>query len=189
MGDAILDCLPQGRIVEIVGGQSSGKTTLSLKLIKQIQNKQSVGIFIDADHKLNVGYFENYVDVNSMYFYQPRTTQEILEVIKPLLETKMIGIIVIDSLGALHGENDTSREVKNFIMELARLCYKYNCTGVLLNQYRFWDGKEVPMYNETVGMYASVRCVAKETDGANKVELEVKTSKMHFQTRQYTIDI
>src|SRR5690606_28120077 len=94
--------VPRGRIIEIYGPESSGKTTLALHIIAEAQKRGGIAAFIDAEHALDPRYAENLgVDIDSLLISQPNNGEEALEIAEALVRSNAIDVIVIDSVAAL----------------------------------------------------------------------------------------
>lgn len=153
----LLNCIRPGKIIEIQGDESTGKTKLALELVKAAQDDGGLVVYIDADHKLNPTMYTSMVDTENFYIYQSNTTQEILKILKPLAELNIISMIVIDSIGSLRSKKDSSKEVAKFLVEMSTLIAKAKASCVLINQYRFSSEGLKPMYDKIVNTYAPVR--------------------------------
>lgn len=94
--------IPQGRIIEIYGPESSGKTTVALHIITEIQRHGGVAAFIDAEHALDPAYAQNIgVDINYLYVSQPDDGEQALEITEVMVRSGSVDLIVIDSVAAL----------------------------------------------------------------------------------------
>ena len=114
---------PRGRVVEIYGPESSGKTTLAIHAIAEAQKKGGIAAFIDAEHAFDRFYAENLgVDVNNLYISQPDNGEQALEVADQLIRSGAIDIIVIDSVAALTPKSEIEGDMGDSKMGLhARL--------------------------------------------------------------------
>ena len=115
--------LPRGRIIEIYGPESSGKTTLTLEVIAQVQKKGGVAAFIDAEHALDPSYAEKIgVDLKDLLVSQPDTGEQALEIADMLLRSGSVDIVVVDSVAALTPKAEIDGEMGDSHMGLqARL--------------------------------------------------------------------
>lgn len=140
---------PKGRIIEIYGNESSGKTTLALQAIAQCQKNKGKCAYIDVEHSLNGKYCKaNGVDLNTMLFAQPESGEQSFAIIEALAKTGMIDLIVVDSVAALVPEVEINGEYEDQTIGLhARLMSKglriiqgiiskYNTTIIFINQIR-----------------------------------------------------
>lgn len=193
--------LPKGRVVEIYGPESSGKTTLALHAVAQVQNRGGVAAFVDAEHALDPIYAAAVgVDVDNLLVSQPDTGEIALEVVDQLIRSSAVDIIVIDSVAALTPRAEIEGEMGDSHMGLqARLMSqalrkitgsigKSQCTVIFLNQLRLKIGVTYGNPETTTGgnalkFYASVRLdirriqtLKKESD-AFGIRVKVKVAK------------
>ena len=167
--------LPRGRIVEIYGPESSGKTTLALHCIAQGQKNGGNAAFIDVEHALDPVYAQALgVDVDSLLVSQPDTGEQALEITEALVRSGAIDVIVIDSVAALvprmeiEGEMGDShvglqaRLMSQALRKLAGAISKSNCVAIFINQLRekvgvMYGNPEVTPGGRALKFYASVR--------------------------------
>lgn len=167
--------VPKGRIVEIYGPESSGKTTVALHIIAQAQKAGGDAAFIDAEHALDPFYARALgVDVDSLLVSQPDNGEQALEIAEALVRSGAISIIVIDSVAALvpraeiEGEMGDShvglqaRMMSQALRKLAGAISKSNCVAVFINQLRekigiVYGNPEVTTGGRALKFYASVR--------------------------------
>ncbi|MCH5298846.1 MAG: recombinase RecA [Ruminococcus sp.] len=167
--------LPRGRIVEIYGPESSGKTTLSLHCIAEGQKNGGNVAFIDVEHALDPTYAEALgVDVDSLLVSQPDTGEDALEIAEALIRSGAIDVIVIDSVAALvpkaeiEGEMGDShvglhaRLMSQALRKLAGAINKSNCVAIFINQLRekvgvIYGNPEVTTGGRALKFYSSVR--------------------------------
>ena len=167
--------LPQGRIVEIYGPESSGKTTLALHVIAEAQKKGGTCAFIDAEHALDPGYAKKLgVDIDNLLISQPDTGEQALEIADTLVRSGAIDVIVIDSVAALvpqaelEGEMGDSlpglqaRLMSQALRKLTASISKSNTLVIFINQIRMKIGVMFGSPETTTGgnalkFYASVR--------------------------------
>ena len=167
--------LPRGRIVEIYGPESSGKTTLSLHCIAEGQKNGGNVAFIDVEHALDPDYAEALgVDVDSLLVAQPDTGEDALEIAEALIRSGAIDVIVIDSVAALvpkaeiEGEMGDShvglhaRLMSQALRKLAGAINKSNCVAIFINQLRekvgvIYGNPEVTTGGRALKFYSSVR--------------------------------
>ena len=140
---------PKGRIVEIYGPESSGKTTFALQAIVEVQKQGGKAAFIDAEHALDPVYAKNLgVDINELLLSQPDTGEQALEICEALVRSEAIGIVVIDSVAALvpqaeiEGEMGDShvglqaRLMSQALRKLSGIINKTNTIAIFINQLR-----------------------------------------------------
>lgn len=167
--------LPKGRIVEMFGPESSGKTTLALHAVAEAQKAGGQAAFIDVEHALDPVYAANLgVDINQLLVSQPDTGEQALEITEALVRSGAIDIIVIDSVAALvpkaeiEGDMGDShvglqaRLMSQSLRKLAGAISKYNCVAIFINQLRekigvFYGPSETTTGGRALKFYASVR--------------------------------
>jgi len=141
--------IPKGRIVEIFGPESSGKTTVTLHMIAEVQKRGGIAGFIDAEHALDPVYAKNIgVDIDNLYISQPDNGEQALEITETLIRSGALDIVVVDSVAALvpkaeiDGEMGDShvglqaRLMSQALRKLTAVSSKTNCTVVFINQLR-----------------------------------------------------
>ena len=145
--------IPRGRVIEIYGSESSGKTTLALHMIAEAQKLGGVAVFIDAEHALDPIYARKLgVDIDNLYISQPDTGEQALEIAETLIRSGGIDIVVIDSVAALvpkaeiEGEMGDShmglqaRLMSQALRKLTSVLSKSNTAAVFINQVRYKIG-------------------------------------------------
>jgi len=167
--------LPRGRIVEIYGPESSGKTTLTLQVIAEMQKKGGVAAFIDAEHALDPGYAQKLgVNVADLLISQPDTGEQALEIADMLVRSGSVDLVVVDSVAALTpraeiegemGDNHMGLHARLMSQALRKLTgniKRSNCLVIFINQIRLKIGVMFGNPETTTGgnalkFYASVR--------------------------------
>ena len=167
--------IPKGRIVEIYGPESSGKTTVTLHMIAEIQKRGGIAGFIDAEHALDPVYAKNIgVDVDNLYISQPDCGEQALEITETMVRSGAIDIVVVDSVAALvpRAEIDgdmgdshvglQARLMSQALRKLTGVISKSNCTVVFINQLRekvgvMFGNPETTTGGRALKFYASVR--------------------------------
>ena len=167
--------LPKGRVVEIYGPESSGKTTLSMHCIAEAQKKGGIAAFIDAEHAFDKTYAENLgIDTENLLISQPDNGEQALEITEQLIRSNAIDIIVIDSVAALVPKGEIEGEMGDSMMGLqARLMsqalrkltgaiHKSGCVCVFINQLRqkigvMFGNPETTTGGNALKFYSSVR--------------------------------
>ena len=167
--------LPRGRVIEIYGPESSGKTTLTLQVIAEMQKLGGTCAFIDAEHALDTGYAEKLgVNLHEMLISQPDTGEQALEIVDSLVRSGAVDLIVIDSVAALtpkaeiEGDMGDSlpglqaRLMSQALRKLTATIKKTNCMVIFINQIRMKIGVMFGSPETTTGgnalkFYASVR--------------------------------
>ena len=167
--------IPRGRIVEIYGPESSGKTTVALQLVAQVQKRGGTAAYIDAEHALDPQYARNLgVDIDNLYISQPNTGEDALEIAEALVRSGAIDVIVVDSVAALvpraeiDGEmGDTfvglqARMMSQAMRKLAGVVNKTNAIALFINQLRekvgvMYGNPETTPGGRALKFYSSVR--------------------------------
>lgn len=167
--------VPKGRIIEVYGPESSGKTTLTLHMIAESQRRGGIAGFIDAEHALDPVYAKNIgVDVDNLYISQPDSGEQALEIAETMVRSGAIDIVVIDSVAALvpkaeiDGEMGDShvglqaRLMSQALRKLTAVISKSNCTVVFINQLRekvgvMFGNPETTTGGRALKFYSSVR--------------------------------
>lgn len=167
--------IPKGRIVEIYGPESSGKTTVTLHMIAEVQKRGGIAGFIDAEHALDPVYAKNIgVDVDNLYISQPDNGEQALEITETMVRSGAIDIVVVDSVAALvpkaeiDGDMGDShvglhaRLMSQALRKLTAIISKSNCTVVFINQLRekvgvMFGNPETTTGGRALKFYSSVR--------------------------------
>lgn len=167
--------IPKGRIVEIYGPESSGKTTVALHCVAEAQKARGTAAFIDVEHALDPVYAANLgVDIDSLLVSQPDSGEQALEIAESLVRSGAVDIIVIDSVAALVTKAEIEGEMgDNHVGQLARLMSqalrkltgalsKTNCAAIFINQLRekigvMYGNPEVTTGGRALKFYSSVR--------------------------------
>lgn len=175
--------VPKGRIIEIYGPESSGKTTLALHIAAQAQKDGGNAAFIDVEHALDPSYASNLgVDIDSLLVSQPDTGEQALEIAEALIRSGAIDVIVIDSVAALvpkaeiEGDMGDShvglhaRLMSQSLRKLTGALSKSNCTAIFINQLRdkigvIYGSSETTTGGRALKFYASVRMDVRRVEG------------------------
>ena len=174
--------VPRGRVVEIYGPESSGKTTVSLHMAAEVQKRGGIAAFIDAEHALDPKYAAGIgVDIDELYISQPDTGEQALEIAEMLVRSGAIDIIIIDSVAALvpkaeiDGEMGDShiglqaRLMSQALRKLTPVVSKSRCIVVFINQLRekigiMFGNPETTTGGRALKFYASVRLDVRRID-------------------------
>ena len=167
--------IPKGRIIEIYGPESSGKTTVTLHMIAEVQKRGGIAGFIDAEHALDPVYAKNIgVDVDNLYISQPDNGEQALEICETMVRSGAMDIVVIDSVAALvpkaeiDGDMGDShvglqaRLMSQALRKLTAVISKTNCSVVFINQLRekvgiLFGNPETTTGGRALKFYSSVR--------------------------------
>ncbi|OON99600.1 MAG: recombinase RecA, partial [Epulopiscium sp. Nele67-Bin004] len=167
--------IPRGRIVEIYGPESSGKTTLTLHMIAEVQKSGGIAAFVDAEHALDPAYAQKLgVNIDDLYVSQPDNGEQALEIAETMVRSGAIDLVVIDSVAALvpraeiEGDMGDShvglqaRLMSQALRKLTAIINKSKCTVIFINQLRekvgiMFGSPETTPGGRALKFYSSVR--------------------------------
>ena len=174
--------VPRGRIIEVFGPESSGKTTVALHIVAEIQKRGGIAGFIDAEHALDPVYAKNIgVNIDDLYISQPDCGEQALEITETMVRSGAVDVIIVDSVAALvpkaeiDGEMGDShmglhaRLMSQALRKLTAVVSKTNCVVIFINQLRekvgvVFGNPEVTTGGRALKFYASVRMDVRRLD-------------------------
>lgn len=206
---------PKGRIIEIYGPESSGKTTFALHAIAEMQKSGGYAAFVDAEHALDPKYAKSLgVDVDNLILSQPDTGEQALEITEALIRSGAVGIVVVDSVAALVPEAEISGEMgdshvglqarlmSQAMRKLSGIISKTNTICIFINQIRekvgvFFGNPETTSGGRALKFYASVRLDIRRGEQlkekgeivGNKVKAKVVKNKVAPPFKVATVDL